>query len=169
MIANKMKLNSEKTEIMLLGTCKQLQEISLKSISVAGTEVPITKGPIHNLGATFDSFLSMEAQVINTVKSASLHLRNIGHVRQRLTTDATKSLVQSAVVARLDYCNSLLCGVPDVLLDRLQRIYNSAARLIKLSRTREHVTPLLASLHWLPVRARIDFKVLLLVYKALHG
>ena len=64
---------------------------------------------------------------------------------------------------------SLLCGISDVLLSRLQRVHNNAARLIARSRSREHITPLLISLHWLPVRARIEYKVLLLVYKALHG
>ena len=103
------------------------------------------------------------------VQSASFHLRNIGQVRNRLNDNATKALVQSLVISRLDYGNSLLCGVPRELLAKLQSVQNKAARMITLTKKREHITPVLRTLHWLPIDVRIDFKVLLLVYKALNG
>jgi len=107
--------------------------------------------------------------VKRVVQTGCLHLRNIGQVRNKLTESSTKSLVQSLVISRLDYGNSLLCGLPIDLVTKLQLVQNKAARLVTLTKKRDHVTPVLCRLHWLPVDVRIDFKVLLMVYKALHG
>jgi len=80
------------------------------------------------------------------------------------------TLVQSFISCHLDYCNSLFSGITDSLLGRLQSAQNAAARLVTGSGTRrcDHITPVLRQLHWLPVRQRFDFKLALLVYKALH-
>jgi len=78
-------------------------------------------------------------------------------------------VVQSFISSRLDYCNSLLCGIAGNLLQKLQSVQNAAARLITKTGRREHVTTVLRELYWLPVRQRIDFKLTVLVYKALHG
>lgn len=72
------------------------------------------------------------------------------------------------VLSRLDYCNALLAGLSEEKINRLQRIQNHAARLVLRKSKREHVTPLLRTLHWLPVRARIDYKLASLCYKCLH-
>ena len=103
------------------------------------------------------------------IQSACLHIRNIGTVRRMLNEASTKILVHSLVMSRLDYGNCLLCGVPNELLSKLQRIQNKAARLITLTSGRTHIQPILKSLHWLPIEARIKFKVLLLAFKALSG
>lgn len=73
------------------------------------------------------------------------------------------------ISTRLDYCNALYVGVSQASLSRLQLIQNVAARLLAGTRKREHITPVLASLHWLPVHFRIHFKILLFAYKALNG
>ena len=72
-------------------------------------------------------------------------------------------------MSKIDYCNSLLYGIPDKLLNRIQRIQNYAARVVLRLHKFSHITPALAALHWLPVNRRIDFKIALLVYKALNG
>jgi len=73
------------------------------------------------------------------------------------------------VTSRLEFCNSLLCGIPKNVLKRLQSVQNAAARVVTLPCKREHVTPILGKLHWLPVEERVIFKILLLTYKALNN
>ena len=70
---------------------------------------------------------------------------------------------------KLDYCNGLLYGLPDSQIGRLQRVQNTCARLICGCSKFSRIIPLLRDLHWLPVRQRISFKILLIVYKALIG
>ena len=94
---------------------------------------------------------------------------NISHIRRYLTLSATKTLVQACVTSRLDYANALLYGLPNTSIQRLQRTQNAAARLVTKTKRKEHITPILMELHWLPVSHRIRYKVLLLVYKALHN
>ncbi|KAI5614117.1 hypothetical protein C0J50_3838, partial [Silurus asotus] len=90
-------------------------------------------------------------------------------IRPFLSIQAAQVLVQSLVISRLDYCNSLLAGLPLNAIRPLQMIQNAAARLVFNQPKFSHTTPLLRSLHWLPVAARIRFKTLMLVYKAKNG
>ena len=75
----------------------------------------------------------------------------------------------SLVLSRLDYGNATLAGISTYLLQRLQSVMNSAARLVFSSSKFAHITPLLQQLHWLRVPERIDFKLAVLVYNCLHG
>ncbi|MGH0125097.1 UNVERIFIED_CONTAM: hypothetical protein FKN15_059274 [Acipenser sinensis] len=94
-------------------------------------------------------------------------LSNIRRIRPFLTNYATQLLVQALVLSRLDYCNSLLAGLPASATRPLQLIQNSAARLVFSLPRFAHATPLLRSLHWLPITARIQFKTLVLAYRCL--
>ena len=81
----------------------------------------------------------------------------------------TEKMIYSVVTSRLDYCNSLLYGINGYLVSQLQRCQNNAARIVSLRRKYDHITPVLKDLHWLPVEYRINYKILLLAYKAQHG
>ena len=81
----------------------------------------------------------------------------------------TKLLVHAFVTSHLDYCNSLLFGLPAYQQERLQKVLNAAARVICFIPKYDHITPSLIKLHWLPVKQRIEFKIALLVFKAVNG
>ena len=115
-------------------------------------------------------FNDMTTHIIKVCKAASFHLYNIRRIRKYLTSESTHCLVRATVISRIDYCNSLLFKIPAVHIAKLQRIQNSAARLVYYIPRFEHITPVLYRLHWLPVSFRIEYKVLILTYKAwLHG
>ena len=91
------------------------------------------------------------------------------NIRPFLTREAAQLLVQALVIHHLDYCNSLLAGLPASAIKPLQRIQNAAVCLVFNLTKFSHVTPLFRDLHWLPVVARIRFKVMVLAYKAVDG
>ena len=117
----------------------------------------------------FDSGMTLAAQVSNIVKSANFHLVNIGRARRLLTDDATKLAIHTLVTSRLDYYNKLLIGISLRLQRKLQNIQRTSARLITKCRKFDSITSQLIELHWLPIKQRIDYKVLMLAYKALHN
>ncbi len=90
-------------------------------------------------------------------------------MQRYLDQQSAKQIVHALVISRLDCCNSLLCGLPADLLNRLQRVQNACARTIMMCRKYDHITPVLKELHWLPIAKRIQFKVLMLTYKCLNG
>ena len=111
----------------------------------------------------------LNKHVTNICKSASFAIKNIGKIRKHLTQADCERLVHAFVTSKLDSCNSILYGLPGTELDKLQRIQNTAARLITRSKKSEPISPILRKLHWLPVKARITFKLLLITFKALNG
>ena len=93
----------------------------------------------------------------------------IQQTKRCLNEFCLRVLVQTLVISRLDYCNSVLVGLPDCVLKPLSSVLHSAARLIKGVGPRDHITPILRQLHWLPIRARIRFKISLLMYQIFAG
>ena len=140
----------------------------LDSITVGDASVEPTSST-RNIGAIFDDTMSFENHVNELCRTAFYHIRNISRICSCLSIDSTKTVVHALVTSCLDHCNSLLYGLPDYLIQRLQYVMNAAAKVITCKRKFDHVTPLLIELHWLPVRQRIVFKILLYTFKALHG
>jgi hypothetical protein len=168
MKANFLKFNDDKTEVVSIGSKKQLQKLDPITLQIGDSTVQPTDSA-RNIGAFFDKHMKMEKQIIETCRVANFHIRNIRKIRNLLTPDTCKKLVQAFVTSRLDYANSLLIGLPDCQLKKLQRVQNNAARLIALAGRYDHVTPILKELHWLPISQRIVYKVLLITYKAVMG
>ena len=117
-----------------------------------------------------DDHLSMASQVSNICRSAYYHLSRIAKIRHSLTTSVCKSLIHGLVTSRLDYGNAMLFGIADRLLHRLEMVQRSAARVVMQIRRgdRQSMTTILQRLHWLPVKKRIEFKILVLVHKAIY-
>ena len=123
---------------------------------------------VKTLGLMLDMHLTLKNQVINLVRTANFELRRINSIRHYLSVEATQRLVLAFVMSRLDYCNSLLYGCPQNLINRLQKVQNNAAGLIlKVSKT-DHITPHLHTLHWLPVNARIQCRICCLCFNAIN-
>ena len=122
----------------------------------------------HTKISHFDTYLK---SVIVPIGLTPPHNANIDVFHERCANllDPMCTHVISLVTSRFDYCNGLLCGIPEELICKLQRVQNNAARVITLTEKHDHITPVLEVLHWLPVRKRIEFKILLLAYKCLHG
>ena len=167
MLNNGLKLNDDKTEFLIIGTSQQLGKLDNISIRVGDSNihpVPIAR----NLGSWFDSRLSMATHITKICASSFYYIYNICRIRKYLTQQSTETLVHAFVTSRLDYCNGLLYGLPDCLLNKLQRVQNACARLIFKEQKFCRVTPLFYELHWLPIKYRIEFKILLITFKILN-
>jgi len=101
-------------------------------------------------------------------RSAYYQLRQLRPIIRSPSVDVVNIMVQAFTSSWLDYCNCLLFGIANGVLRRLQAVQNSAARLIIGTSRRDHITPVLRQLHWLPFRHRIEFKLAVLVFKALY-
>ena len=121
---------------------------------------------VQNIGVIMDTHASMEAHVNNVSHAAYYYLYNIGRIRCYLSQSAAEQLVHAFITSKLDYCNALLCGLPSLLTQKLQRIQNAAARIVTRTSRSAHITPVLFALHWLPACQRIKCKVLVIAFKA---
>jgi len=166
MARNKLKLNDGKTECLVI-TARNVKPSDELTVLI-GDEIIKPKITARNLGATLDHTLSMEAQVKDVIRCAYFHLRRIAKIRKHLSFDACANILHATVTSRLDFHNGLLAGVSEKLLSRLQGVHNNAARLLTRISRREHITPVLSKLHWLPIKQRITYKLLSLVHKVLH-
>ena len=110
----------------------------------------------------------MDAHIKYLCRILFCQLRRTGKIRSFLSTDAANKLAVSLILSRLDYCNSLLAGLPDNKLNKLQRIQNHAARLVLRKSRHASATTLLRTLHWLPVKARIQYKIACLCFQCIY-
>ncbi len=163
-----LQLNGSKTEAILVGTPHQIQTSVISSVTFSGQNIPLSTS-VTNLGVKMDSHLTFETHVKQLCKTSFFHLRNIARLRPMLTIEDAEKLVHAFVSSRLDYCNALLIRIPGKNLQKLQYIQNSAARILMRVRKYDHITPILKTLHWLPVSFRIVYKVSLLTHQCIHG
>ena len=107
---------------------------------------------------------------INNICSLSFYcLYNIRRIRTYLSHQSAISLIHTFSTSKLDYCNSLLYGLPTIHINKLQSVQNAAARLVTNTPRIYHITAILEDLHWLPIKYRIEFKIVLLTFKSLCG
>ncbi len=168
MASNFLKFNDNKTEIIFFGQTENLASVNVN----LGPLAVYNKVVVKNLGVWFDGELKFDKQINNVVKSCFFNLRLLAKVKTFLSANDLEKLIHALIFSRLDYCNTIYTvykGVNQTALARLQAVQNAAARLLTGSRKHEHITPILFSLKWLLVRFRIEYKLLVFVFKSLNG
>ena len=122
----------------------------------------------RNLGVIFDKNFNFRSHISAICSSCIYHIRDLRRIRRHLDLDSAILLANALVSSRFDYCNSVLSGIAETDFTKLQRVLNRLARVVTKSPPFTRSVPLLRSLHWLPVKYRVHFKICLLTYKALH-
>ena len=164
-LLNGLSLNPDKSEAIVIGTgARQRSEGSLDVVAVADAKIRPSDS-VKSLGVIIDNTLSFNAHVSSVCKAAHFHTRALSHIRKNISEKTALTVASTMVGARLDYCNSILYGASKSNLQKLQRVQNSLARIVTGTRRIEHITPVLARLHWLPIAMRVEYKVALLTFK----
>ena len=163
----KLRLNFSKTKVILFSPKHRrlIMKEQFGSLNLVGDEIKLSS-EVKILGVIFDDALNFNTQISSVVRACNFALHGIQVAREFLPRDILISTVTHEVLTRLDYCNSLYIALPKYQLRRLQLVMNRAARLIFGLPRRAHITPSLRRLHWLPIGPRIDYKVILIAYKA---
>ena len=139
----------DKTEFLLIGNERQRNKyLSMFPIELLGVEISRAKSA-RNLGVIFDKNFNFRSHISAICSSCIYHIRDLRRIRRHLDLDSAKLLANALVSSRLDYCNSL----------KLQRLLNRLARVVTKSPPFTRSVPLLRSLHWLPVKYRVHFKI----------
>ncbi len=158
-------LNTDKTEVIFFGSSDSRHQNQLDFKHLHSFISP----HVRNLCVVFDNHLKFNKQISSVVGSSFFHLRSLSKIKPFLSEVSLETAIHAFITSRLDYCNSLYYGISKIQIYRLQIVQNAAARFLKGCKTFDHITPILRSLHWLPVQHRIEFKILLLVYKSLNN
>ena len=164
---NMLRSNAEKTEVILF-TSRFTKTPNIEKLFFDSTVIELTE-KVRDLGVILHKNLTPTYHINETYRKATNAIRSIGRIRKYLANKNLKLLVNALVISRLDYCNSILYGLPKRELDKLQRVQNTAARLITGTKQYDHIKPAFQKLYCLPVESRIIFKVILITFKILHG
>ena len=160
-----LKLNATKSKLLIFSPKSIRNNLVVDRVYLGdNTFIPVSTEAM-NLGVKLDSGLSFSSHISMVVGQAYKMISNIGKIKKYLEVSDLKCLVQCIIVSKLDNCNSLLYGIPDYEISRLQKLQNSCARLIYSRKKFDHVSDLFVDLHWLPIKERIIFKILLFVFK----
>ena len=157
-----LKLNPDKTEIILFTPDTPEKLIGLVHPDIGHIRF---KNCVKLLGVNLDETLSLEPHINSIVSSCYYHLRNLGKMKNILSSEHLHTLTHSVVTSKLDYCNVILFGLNQNLMAKLQKVQNAAARLIYKLPKRSSITEVIKELHWLRVEQRCIYKILLIVYK----
>ena len=169
MSSHYLQLNPGKTEIIVFGSNTTLSKLQIQGSFITPETCVRFVSTAKNLGFHLDSSLTFSPQ-IDKLKVKCLHsLRLLSKMKSFLSIKQKQQLVQAVVISSIDYCNSLYYGIHSCNLRTLQNIQNRACAFILSLKRRDPKTEHLKSLHWLKVPERIEFKILLTVFKILNG
>ena len=167
MSSRKLKLNSDKTEFLLIGSKVQRENFSKSFPTRLFAQEVIPSPSARNLGIVFDRALNFKSHISGISRACYYHIRDMPRIRRFLTPSVAKTIATYLIGGKLDYFNSVLINVTEKEISKLQGVQNCLARVVTKSPRFFHITPLLKSLQWLPARYRIKFKLCSLTYQAL--
>ncbi len=148
-IANNLISNNDKLVTLLInGQCRK--PIIFPLLTVGDVQVPLSDST-HALGVEVDNTIYMVKQINSIAKSSFFQLHRVYKISECVTKVAAKTMVHALVTSKLDYCNSLLYGLPNILINMLWNVQKSAARLITMSGKYQHISPTMKKLHKLPI------------------
>ena len=168
MLVNKLKLNQDKTEFLLIASPNHHRLLSNTRLVIDPNTVIHPSPFVRNLGVVFDKFMNMDEHVTQMSKSINYHIRNLSRIRRYIDKDTCHAAVRALITSRLDYCNSLLNGITNKNMVRLQSLQNKAARLVYMTPKHTPTSPLIVKLHWLRIPQRIQYKILTIVFNSIH-
>jgi hypothetical protein len=168
MTANRLQLNHSKTEILWCSSQRRQHQIPTEPIRIGDALIP-SSSTVRDLGVYIDANITMKTHVTFIVRSCFASLRQLRSIRRSIPPHALQTLIRALVISRIDYCSSVLAGMPGTQLRRLQSVLNAAAQLIFSARRHDNITSLLRELHWLRFPERIKFRLCVLAYQYLHG
>ena len=170
LVSNGLKLNDDKSEFLLLGSKHMLRKVDYQScyLHIGSTCITPSK-TARNLGVIFDQEMSFRSHITHVQQSVRYQLRNLSFIRKCLSKPAAEILIHALISSRIDFANSLFFNLPKKDVTKLQRLQNSAARLLTFTKKSHSISPILRSLHWLPVDKRIIFKILLLIHHSVYS
>ena len=163
-----LKMNDSKMEIVIFGTQNQCNKITTTSIDVGDTSVNISP-KLTYLCVLLDQNVTLKLHILTKAKWASYHLYRIRKIIKCLDLPAKQTLISSLVLSHLDCANTIFVGLPNSSIYPMQQIQNQAAKLIMNKHWLDNPTAIMRNLHWLPIRFRCEYKMLLHVYRCMKG
>ena len=170
MAFNKLMFNDGKSEFeIIVSRHFQTKFRDLNPSLHVGSAPIFPSKVVRDLGVLLDAEMTLSNHVGNIIRSMYFQMRQIGRIRHHLDEATCTKIVMALVTSRLDFSNSALYGIADHLLTKLQLAHNNAARLITKTKRHDHITPVMKSLHWLPVKFRSIFKNICMVHSVLYS
>ena len=166
MFLNKLKLNDEKTEIILCNP--KHYDIDCNELIIGNEKISFSNSA-KNLGVYLDNDLSMNCHITNICRSVYLEIRRLKHMSRFVDENSLKTLASSFILSKFDYCNALFKNLNQCQIEKMQKLQNFAAKVVLGKCIYDHVTPCFIQLHWLPIKFRIDFKIAITVFKCIYG
>ena len=157
--SRRLQLNAQKTELMWYGSAANIRKISAKNLSLSVDNDVVTPVAVmvSDLGVYLDAELTMKHRINRVTSNCFFQLRRLRQMRRVAGPDVTTRLMSALVLSRLEYCNAALAGLPQTTLRPHKRVQNAADRLVTNTGSRDHITPAMKELHWLPVNQRIKY------------
>jgi hypothetical protein len=144
MQSNRLKLNTDKTDVLWCATSRRQHQLPTTPTRI-GNDLITSSTSVRDLGVYLDADLSMQSHVHNTVSKCFAMLRQLCSIRQSVSASAYQTLIVSLVLTKLDYGNAVMSGLPVHLIQHLQSVMNAAARSNAGLRRSEHITTTLAA------------------------